>query len=809
MRRPLALIAVTLAPLAAGADLPPGALSADMLRALAERDGLVAEGDPELHRLGARWLTSQRTAELDGQPPREHIVEVTEYTGEGTWQTELHPYRAAVGDALPEAMGDPIISGGYRDPGYLRIGDLDDDGRDELLVVGDTSGDSVSAVSVWRWDGGWRERWWGPDPGVDYVPFDPAGVGSSAPLMPSAPAGVVIAALPPVYLAPRGAIEPWVLLDGRYRPWPTDPGPWLGGLMAHIAAHEPPRRPAYVLPPLADALRRGGLRPPNPIATQHGLQAMHRQTADSEDHAALLDGMAWPGNAAARPHLRAMMAPPHTTSVRAAAARSLVRVGGEADLRAILDRLTVDAMPELTAGFMGYAVVAAIVQGFAERNDPRARARLTALVAEPALSEAARVEIVRGLGVDTAAVPGLLRASPTLPPALRRAVVGAAWSRALSDPDHAAWRVPGVADAARALLKDPDPLIAGQAVELIRRTEPAAAAAALRDAIPAAPPRLRTSMLDALAEIDPDADARRAAARQALAALPETSPHDPTARGLDPRSALHDLIARHGDDSTRAAGVSRAETSGQIDAYARAFADRPPERAARGALVEAALPLSAPDRPDRIRQAATRVLGGLDDDRARAALMLLMRSDPVFYVRSGAAEALGRRHPEVEAALIVALVREGEAHVRGDIIEALGRHGTPRARAALIDRLSHPTDGWHAAHALARVPDAAGLEVGLMLARHAAATAESPGGCERVSTPIGALARAGLDEAEGALRRVIAACPDARTRLVTHAIEQWQREGSDDSRRRVAAFADDPDRAISRAAWSALARGPD
>ncbi len=764
---------------------PPGPLPAGVITAVAERDGLIAAGDPELHRLGARWLTDQRSAELDGQPPREVIIEVTEYTGEGTWQTEYRAYR--VGDGLPTPFAPPVITGGYRDPGYLITRDLDGDGREALVVVGDTAGDSPSALDVWRFEGGrWQQAVWGPDVGLDYVIVD--GPGDWGAL---SPPGAPIVALRPQ--AGRTLPEPWVTIDGVYRPWPVEPTPWLVPVLAQGAA-EPAPRPHLVLPGLAVAIREAGLDPG--AAVLRDLRRQHAQLDDTGDHAALLDAMSWTGNVAAAPHLRRFLNPPTAPGLQAAAAEGLVRVGTDDDRAALLERLGRD---------VSTAVGEAVVRGFAERGDPRARARLAARLLDGDAPEVARAGIVRLLRADTAAVPDLLRAldAPDTP---RRAIVGALWHLALLDADHPVWRLASVGQGARALLTDTDAEVARDAILLVRVADGQAAKTlqgAARDAGPAA----LDALMRALADLDAAQPVGARLAKSAAAALGagETGDAaDPALRAIRQRQ-----IAGFGDDADRAIGLaaldpSAPDASALLDAYARGLAERPPREAdAIDRISLALLRFTDREMPDRVRQSAARALGPVDHPRVRAGLGLALRLDPVFYVRAEAAESLWRRHPDSEALLIVQLASEREELVRGAIIEALGKQGSPRARAALIDRLDHPRDGWAAAHALARVPDAAGLEVGAVLARRAAEAA-GRGDCERARTLIGAMARGGLVEAQAALNAAIAACPGERAALITSTIDAWHRDGSTDSRRRVIGFADAESRSIARAAWHAL-----
>lgn len=776
--------------LANPAPMPTGALDADTLRRLATRDGHLVDGDPELHHLGRRWVEAQSTAELDGQPPREHIVHVGEYTGEGTWQIEFHPYAAGVDGALPRRLGPPISAGWYRDPGYVRAHDLDGDGRDALLVVGDTSGDSPSALAIWRWDGAaFVDVARGGDPGVDYVVTD-LGAGWPAD-------GVV--ALPPQHVGDD--VEAWqplafAPLDEGWHIIGLDITPRLPALLERLASLDPPSRPETVLPGLARAMRLAGVRAEP--ATQRAVEALHGHYDATWQHAAVIRAMHWPGNRAARRHLLRLLDLPSADGIQAAAIEVLASVGTDDDRRALLARLGVEAMAHSP---WGQQQLGAALAAFEARHDPRARARLAALVDARALPlETRRWAVIRVLKQHPTAIPDLARSlSRATEPEMVEALIDALDWLTVVDAEHPAWRIDGVAEAIRPLLGHADAGIRRSAIgpALAAASDPSAMLTPRLEA--EADPRLLWALLKRLDDVpDGDAGPGRAVAARALSHLQAQAIDEPG------HSPWHALIARWGTPGAIAAGLDRAEHAATLSPYAAALPDRPPPAGEpREEMMDVLINRLSPTRPDRVRQAAAQALGAIDDDRARAALVLILRADAMFYVRSAAAESLARRHPEVEEALIVALTQENLPIVRGSIINALGKHGSPKARATLIDRLAHPEDGWAAAHALARVPDAEALEVGRVLAERAATAIDGPNGCEAVGTPLGALARAALAEAEPTLAMALARCPARRGALLSQTIEAWARSEAPGARQALAVYLDDPDRAVSRAAWIA------
>lgn len=723
---PLPALAALLAASPAAAELSP-----ETLETLAKLDRLTAPGDPELFHLGARWIVGQREVEVDGAPPREHVVEVQEYTGEGTWQTEYHLYGEPIG-GVPRRLAPPLVGGGYREAGYLLTVDATADGRETLVVVGDTSGDSPSTVDGWRWvEGGFVPVIAAGDPGVEYAALE---LGFE---------GEALVALDPE------SDEPAVLgpVDGVYLQWAVAPGPWVERLMVRAATVDAPGRAQHFWRAVGRAVRAAGLAPS--AETQRALAEAHAQLGSPWEHAALVEAMGWPGNEAARGHLRALWAAPTHADVRAAAIEALVVVGDEADREAALA-----ALDGASAGVIG-----AVVDGFEAVGDGRAIERLEAALSR---SGAGRAAIVRALKTRAAGVPALTGALARASAVEAEELAGALRWLAIVAPHAAAWRTPGVAAALWRAAEHPSAAVRAGVIEPLRRADRRAADALRLRAAVEDDPGVLLAVLDALAEAAPDLVAIRHAAVERLMA------------GGVGRETLHRLVAGHGSAASRAVAARWAETPGAIGVHARSFARRPlAAGAARAAMVEALAARLAPGEPDRVRQAAAQALGALGagvDPAGRAALVGAL-GDARDWVRSAAAEALSTPDPAAARALWAALGREPSRYVRGDIVEALGGQGEA-AVAGLVERLGDAELRWHAAHALAR--SAAGRRA---LVERVAAYAAA-GACAPIDVLLGALARAGAAEAREAFAVAVGGCPTRRSTWVGAVLSEWPRDAA-------------------------------
>ena len=150
---------------------------------LVERENFEVEGDQDLHGIGERWVNGVYWARFDVTGPPTLLIQVWDYVGEGGWGWELHAFdvtdpdnpralRTQRGKERSEAI---LTGGGYMDLGYLRVVDLDGDGKDEIVDVGQTDGFSISPLKLWFWNEAksqLEDRVWRQSAGVDYVILD-------------------------------------------------------------------------------------------------------------------------------------------------------------------------------------------------------------------------------------------------------------------------------------------------------------------------------------------------------------------------------------------------------------------------------------------------------------------------------------------------------------------------------------------------------------------------------------------------------------------------------------------------------------
>ncbi|MCB9524595.1 MAG: hypothetical protein H6702_14640 [Myxococcales bacterium] len=579
--------------------------------AVGRRDGLIRAGDPALFGSGGRQIVAVRPADLDGAPPGEHLVHVQEYVGEGAWTDELHVYRGG------HRVGAPWIWGGYRDPGWWRVEDFDGDGRDEVLVVGDTAGDSVSETALLEWAGrAFEDRMWSLDPGVAVVPLPPEVAGEWVLLGleglggPPGPAGRCVA-----------------LRAGWWRPAPC---PVLGDgtALVAVALEAGLPRADLAVPGLVRWLREQGAWPAPDALLPAVLDAAEGQPAYRQ--AALLALLGWPDGPATAEVMRAWWAAPLAGSVRHAVAQALAAAGTRGDREQVLEWATKVAGPAAEGAPVDRALLS---QAFADAGETWRLAQWTPL--PPGTDVAALFPRRAPPPTDPAAIttPAALQAAlrAGLDPqiAVRRARALAAkaadqapWLRAVAGVAHAdaqAWReallVSGSpAERAAAASGWPEggpvePLIRALAGERADESRQALADA-LGQAGGAAPAQVHPALLASIAE---------GSSLQTLRAL-----YTALIRTRAPRAALVSVL-RAGDCSVRPTLVEllareRSPEAGPAVADLRTRCPQDFERtllavlgeaaAGDGAAWAASLATAHAAHPDRaVRRLAAAVLG--------------------------------------------------------------------------------------------------------------------------------------------------------------------------------------------------------
>jgi HEAT repeat protein/cyclophilin family peptidyl-prolyl cis-trans isomerase len=375
-------------------------------------------------------------------------------------------------------------------------------------------------------------------------------------------------------------------------------------------------------------------------------------------------------------------------AVAAEAAFALGRIGGRAageHLSKLIARLPGEEWPN------GARIQAAAAQGLARMADStRVKPLLAALAAgRPADVTANLLEALEKTPRHTpeaAIVPHLRAQSPLVRARAARALgkitnrtaAGAtALSQALADPE---WRVR--AEAARALGERRD------------ATSRAALAARLTDSSP----HVRESAATALGALGPEAGEEIEDALLHTSTDVEGGPRRAGVTALGSvlgKRAQSTLLARMDDLSPFVAAAA-------VGAYAEALG---PE--AWDVLVARL----DPSQPALVRLNALAALVELQDPRVDALLTQAL-ADEDWVIASAAAEGLGERHTSsAEPALITAAGRSRDferVDVRVAAVSALGRIGTYRSEAALVDALGD---------ADSRVRDAAQASVDSMQAR--------------------------------------------------------------------------------------------
>ncbi len=87
---------------------------------------------------GEGRITHERTmwAELDGTSPPELVLETMEYVGEGAASWHYHVFDVR-DPSDPKRIGPALEDGGYIHYSYMNVVDLNRDGVDELMLVGE------------------------------------------------------------------------------------------------------------------------------------------------------------------------------------------------------------------------------------------------------------------------------------------------------------------------------------------------------------------------------------------------------------------------------------------------------------------------------------------------------------------------------------------------------------------------------------------------------------------------------------------------------------------------------------------------
>ncbi len=282
---------------------------------------LVTEGSGKLQQFQSVDAAGFHLAQLDAGGPPEAIVRVCFYTGEGCRDLYLVVYSLADHDE-PRLVTCKKTHGEHMAPGHCEIVDLDGDGRDEILVVGDTCGIAASDLRVYSLrDGRLKDMVWGPDCGVAYFHLDLDGDGARE-IVALAADEEKDFALTRVVVLKRDE-------RGYYRK--VQSGLPAGEVL--VRAFEETVSSGRLGRPedlryLAEGLRLQGTAPRGLDTLQPKLEELFRRFHE-ELRYPIVEAMAWPGNERAVPFLERLVASAGYGPARAAAAEALAVVSGK------------------------------------------------------------------------------------------------------------------------------------------------------------------------------------------------------------------------------------------------------------------------------------------------------------------------------------------------------------------------------------------------------------------------------------------------------------------------------------------------
>lgn len=110
-------------------------------------------------------------AELNGKAPKEAVLYVQKYEGEGVLSYDVLVF--SLKSNPPEMLIRKETHGEYLSKGYLSITDMDKDGKNEIFIVGDTDGYKPSDIVVYEWaNGHLSDKIYSEDTGTSYFNYD-------------------------------------------------------------------------------------------------------------------------------------------------------------------------------------------------------------------------------------------------------------------------------------------------------------------------------------------------------------------------------------------------------------------------------------------------------------------------------------------------------------------------------------------------------------------------------------------------------------------------------------------------------------
>jgi hypothetical protein len=765
--RPLLLLMLTVAcstPAAASSQTPafdPAAIVA--------RDELVDPSEA-IDPMYAASFDRAFSAELDGAPPLEWLIVSVHAVPEAAAEVRIAPYRWDGSDWAPLPT---LSAGGYMESGYVEVLDLEGDGQDELLLVGDTDGVSRADLSVVRLvDGRFEDLVWGVDSGAAYASGDLDADGTVeivglTSLLGGGPSEVL-------GLAEDG------FLRARRPPTPSD---WLPGLLAKTLSE--PAAP-HRLDGLAAAMRHSKTSP-GPASVPLLLSAWDTMTEWDREPLVVL--LSLTGSTEAEEFLAQRITMMDTSDPH----RALGAAAGplplrEAVLKAFARRVTADELGDMQE------LVEGALPGFAAQGDVRLREAVAAALLDPITTADVRGDLVYWVLPED---PGL---APVLVDLLESAHA----------PEMTRLTALALERAAGRFAANPEPWRSTMNIELGRR---------LLDADSHHTRKAGFDLL--LAHEAPPKDLVARALRESdvvmqrhlVGALPKGGPttaDSPALQLLDGdsqvRRGIHFWIARGDDPARWLEGLARVKIDDDLESYSHA-AQRDPQRTgpAWRPVQDMALAFASDERP-RFRQRASELLGGLPGRRSTAALIGLL-DDDVIWVRTTAADALARHADKeammalIDAARTAHTAPDRDSYLVGELLNAVGATQRPYAALFLASLVPEPGLGEYARHALA-LAGTPGAEILADLLDRLLEMDE--GSCEALHRTLDLLARTAPEVATTRLPAVRArACEGPEEDWLPGLIDSWERSAA---LAPITALTEHPSRKVRFAAMTARGR---
>jgi len=803
----VALVAICAAQLIALAGTGCGARGPSSttvsLARLAERDELEAPGDPQRGNVGVRRITAWAWAQLDGKGAREVIVRVDELAAPDLLR--LHYYAYDISNSRdPKLLGGPLSIDEARDPGFMRIVDLDGDRRQELLLVGDTDGTSISELRVYTWRAGFQDTVWGEDEGAGYVTFDYDRDGVQE----------ILALSPAEDDADDVSVQVLDLVSGTWRPTaPRRPlTSWAPDAFQALLEDSPIERPEHELHLMTRVMIGLGLEPPRPDDAHRALRARFDHARDPAQRAAILRAMYWAKDAEAIALFRELLSPASdaplslsegTIEVSSTAAHMLASVGSRTDRAWLLS-----SMQSVQASHprgLADAYTASVVTGFTQVQDMRAvHEVLIALTARDLTTHLADMPLTH----DAMGQPEHLR---TLSEALSRSRDARAQRVILDWMTQAMRRARGssVSVSRRDLLT----FLNAPDVEV--RVGAAHALGAL-----AKTSSSRSATQDLLARLRIERDGPvREALLDALVDIPEAKPNTAmlNARFEQPMSAeertsVHRLVARVDEPLAWVTALEHVERGADVTPYIEGLElhARGP-RDGRWRILAASVTALTTHANNSVRLASCALMSQLDTPTTRQATAERASLDPDATVRTACIRTLGeisaREHTGMLLELAAQMAPDDDEDIRHVTYDALGMLWSEQVREAFMTSLaSDPDPATSMAILDALIPRHADVladrDLRKVVRDHARQRIETAETCEPVIDLIERVFAIGLNSAPLILVRTefVKACNGRSEDLTIAALDALAEHPRQNLRGFVRRWRDFPKRPVRRAA---------